>query len=97
MDCRIRKGFGLLACSKFSIMSGSCNHDCSLERLRERQRGTLQIVLTINALMFLVIVAAALYAKSSALLADSMDNPGDALTYSLSIYAVSRGASEIID
>jgi Co/Zn/Cd efflux system component len=47
--------------------------------------------------MFLVIVAAALYAKSSALLADSMDNLGDALTYSLSIYAVSRGASEIID
>ena len=43
--------------------------------------------------MFLVIVAAALYARSSALLADSMDNLGDALTYSLSIYAVSRGAA----
>ena len=42
--------------------------------------------------MFLVIVAAALYAKSSALLADSLDNLGDALTYALSIYAVSRGA-----
>ena len=38
------------------------------------------------------IVAAALYAKSSALLADSLDNLGDALTYGLSIYAVSRGA-----
>jgi Co/Zn/Cd efflux system component len=42
--------------------------------------------------MFLVIAAAALYADSSALLADSLDNLGDALTYSLSIYAVSRGA-----
>ena len=74
-------------------MSGCCNNDCSLERLRERQRGTLQIVLAINALMFLVIVAAALYGKSSALLADSLDNLGDALTYGLSLYAVSRGAA----
>jgi hypothetical protein len=59
--------------SKVSIMSGCCNHDYSLERLRERQRGTLQIVLAINALMFFVIVAAAHYAKSSSLLADSLD------------------------
>lgn len=73
-------------------MSGCCNQDCSLDRLRERQRGTLQIVLGINAIMFLVIVAAALYSKSTALLADSLDNLGDALTYGLSLYAVSRGA-----
>jgi len=59
--------------------------------LHERQRGTLQLVLVINALMFLVIVAASYYARSSALLADSLDNLGDALTYGLSIYAVSRG------
>jgi len=72
-------------------MSGCCNHDCSLERLREQQRGTLQIVLVINALMFLVIVSAAHYAKSSSLLADSLDNLGDALTYGLSLYAVSMG------
>jgi Co/Zn/Cd efflux system component len=74
-------------------MSGCCNQDCSAERLYERQRGTLKIVLTINALMFIVIVAAAFYADSSALLADSLDNLGDALTYGLSIYAVSRGAA----
>jgi len=74
-------------------MSGCCNQDCSLDRLRERQRWTLQIVLGINAVMFFVIVAAALYGKSSALLADSLDNLGDALTYSLSLYAVSRGAA----
>ena len=74
-------------------MSGCCNNDCSLDRLRERQRGTLQIVLGINAVMFFVIVAAALYGKSSALLADSLDNLGDALTYGLSLYAVSRGSA----
>ncbi len=74
-------------------MSGCCNQDCSLDRLQERQRGTLQIVLGINAIMFFVIVAAALYGKSTALLADSLDNLGDALTYSLSLYAVSRGVT----
>jgi Co/Zn/Cd efflux system component len=73
-------------------MSGCCNNDCSLDRLRERQRGTLQIVLGINAVMFLVILVAALFADSSALLADSLDNLGDAITYGLSLYAVSRGA-----
>ena len=74
-------------------MSGCCDSGCSLDRLRERQRGTLQIVLGINALMFFVIVAAALYGKSTALLADSLDNLGDALTYGLSLYAVSRNAT----
>jgi len=69
-----------------------CDHDCSLDRLRERQRGTLRIVLAINALMFFVIVAAALYGRSAALLSDSLDNLGDAITYGLSLYAVSRGA-----
>lgn len=71
-------------------MSGCCDDGCSLDRLRERQRGTLQSVLGINAVMFFVIAAAAFYGKSTALLADSLDNLGDALTYGLSLYAVSR-------
>ncbi|QSA98102.1 cation transporter [Methylococcus sp. EFPC2] len=71
-------------------MTGCCDQGCSLDRMREQQRGTLQIVLGINAAMFLVIVAAALYGQSSALLSDSLDNLGDALTYGLSLYAVSR-------
>lgn len=74
-------------------MSGCCDHDCSLDRLQERQRGTLQIVLGINAIMFFVIVVAAFYGRSSALLSDSLDNLGDALTYGLSIYSVSRGVA----
>ena len=74
-------------------MGGCCDNDCSVEALRERQRGTLQMVLGINAVMFLVIVAAALYGQSTALLADSLDNLGDALTYILSLYAVSRGVA----
>lgn len=74
-------------------MSGCCEDTCALEQLRERQRGTLQIVLGINAVMFVVIAAAALYGKSAALLADSLDNLGDAVTYGLSLYAVSKGAA----
>lgn len=74
-------------------MSGCCDNDCSLQPLQQRQRGTLRLVLAINAVMFVVIVVAALYARSTALLADSLDNLGDALTYALSLYAVSRGAT----
>lgn len=74
-------------------MSGCCNDSCAIDALRERQRGTLRIVLGVNAIMFLVIAVAALYGKSTALLADSLDNFGDALTYGLSLYAVSRGAA----
>ncbi len=74
-------------------MKGCCDDNCSIDALRGRQRGTLQIVLTINALMFLVMFVAALYGRSTALLADSLDNLGDALTYGLSLYAVSRGAT----
>jgi Co/Zn/Cd efflux system component len=72
-------------------MSGCCDHDCSLDRLRERQRGTLRVVLGINAVMFVAVAAAGLYGRSTALLADSLDNLGDAFTYGLSLYAVSRG------
>ena len=40
--------------------------------------------------MFGVMVGAAWYGRSMALLADSLDNLGDALTYGLSLYVVSR-------
>jgi Co/Zn/Cd efflux system component len=73
-------------------MSGCCDGGCSVDAMRDaRQRGTLRIVLVINAVMFVVIAGAALHSKSTALLADSLDNFGDALTYGLSLYAVSQG------
>jgi Co/Zn/Cd efflux system component len=72
-------------------MRDCCDQSSELEMLRKRQSGTLKIVLAINAVMFLVIVAAALYARSSALLADSLDNLGDAFTYGLSLWAVHLG------
>ncbi len=72
-------------------MSGCCEDSCAVEALREKQRGTLLSVLSINIAMFLIIVVAAMYGKSTALFADSLDNLGDALTYALSLYAVTRG------
>lgn len=63
----------------------SCRHSA-----RKGQRGTLKIVLGINAVIFVVVAGVALYGRSSALLADSLDNLGDALTYNLSLYAVAK-------
>jgi Co/Zn/Cd efflux system component len=73
-------------------MAQCCDHLCEGELLGRRQRKTLIAVLGINAAMFLVILASAVYAHSSALLSDSLDNLGDALTYALSFYAVTRGS-----
>lgn len=72
-------------------MSDCCNGSCSLSPSHNRQRNTLRIVLAINAVMFLVILLAAIYAGSTALLSDSLDNLGDALTYGLSLWAITQG------
>ena len=74
-------------------MGSYCENNCAIEQLRERQRGTLKAVLAVNAVMFIVIAGAALYGKSTALLSDSLDNLGDALTYGLSLYVVAQGAA----
>ncbi len=47
-------------------------------------------MLGINVVMFGVIVLAALAGDSTSLMADSLDNLGDALTYGFSLYAVSK-------
>ncbi len=73
-------------------MVGCCSNECELEVLRQRQSATLKVVLVINVVMFVVIVGGALYAGSAALLSDSLDNLGDAITYALSLVVVSLGA-----
>lgn len=71
-------------------MGSCCGDSCAVDALLGRQKSTLVKVLWINAAMFLVIAAAAFYGKSTALLSDSLDNLGDALTYGLSLYVVSQ-------
>lgn len=74
-------------------VSGCCDGHCANEGLQRRQRGVLRGVLAINAVMFGVILTAAVIGNSSALFADSFDNLGDALTYALSLYVVAGTAS----
>ncbi|MBK9530066.1 MAG: cation transporter [Acidobacteria bacterium] len=69
-------------------MGACCEDDCAIEALREKQSSTLKIVLGINVAMFVAGTGAGIYAGSTALLSDSLDNLGDALTYGLSLYAV---------
>jgi Co/Zn/Cd efflux system component len=73
-------------------MSDCCTDKCcALEQLRERQTGTLRLVLLANAAMFIVELITGLLAGSVALLADSLDMLGDTLVYGLSLYVVDRG------
>jgi Co/Zn/Cd efflux system component len=73
-------------------LDACCNKDSALAVLQIRQRRTLIAVLAINAVTFIAMVAAAWLSKSSALLSNSLDNLGDALTYALSLWAIGLGA-----
>jgi len=74
-------------------MTDCCSDkECAIEGLKARQSATLKIVLAINSVMFVVELTSGLLSRSTALLSDSLDNLGDALTYGLSLYAVDRGA-----
>ena len=72
---------------------GCCETESALSVQNERQKRTLIVVLIINALMFAIIIVASWLAGSSALFADAFDNLGDAITYAVSLYAVSRSNS----
>ncbi|MFI4984177.1 MAG: cation transporter [Rickettsiales bacterium] len=52
---------------------------------------SLVIVFSIHMVMFFGVLAAGIYANSSALLADSLDFIGDAANYALTFYVMSRG------
>lgn len=64
---------------------------CAIDALKQRQGATLKIVLWLNAVMFVVELGAGILASSSSLMSDALDNLGDALTYGLSLYSISRG------
>ena len=75
-------------------MADCCtNVSCEIEKLQARQSQTLKTVLGINAGMFIVEIVAGIMARSTALLADSLDMLGDALVYGLSLYVVKKNDS----
>ncbi|MDR4493150.1 MAG: cation diffusion facilitator family transporter [Nitrospirales bacterium] len=72
-------------------MADCCtNATCEIEKLQTRQSHTLKIVLGINAGMFIVEIVSGIMARSTALLADSLDMLGDALVYGVSLYVVKK-------
>ena len=72
-------------------MADCCsNTACEIEKLRERQYGTLKVVLAINFIMFLLEITAGILASSTALLADSLDMLGDSIVYGFSLYVVAK-------
>ena len=58
--------------------------------MRERMKQVLIIVFLINLTMFLAEFGAGIVARSTALMADSIDMLGDALVYALSLYALNK-------
>ena len=59
---------------------------------KKDQRRVLIVVMLINLAMFVIEFGGGLVARSSALMADSVDMLGDAFVYALSLYALHRGA-----
>ena len=57
------------------------------------ERSTLMLLLSINAVMFLVELIGGWIAQSIGLIADSLDMFADAAVYGVSLYAVGKGAS----
>lgn len=67
---------------------------CANDARTCRERRLLWIVLILNALMFAVEFGAGWLARSSGLMADSLDMLADTLVYGLSLYAVGKGLTE---
>ncbi|GLT01131.1 hypothetical protein GCM10007897_25220 [Sphingobium jiangsuense] len=75
-------------------------HDCCSKKsdtlaelaAKKDQRRVLIVVMLINLAMFVAEFGGGVVARSSALMADSVDMLGDAFVYALSLYALHRGA-----
>jgi len=75
---------------------GAGHHHCTPEipadGLPKRARTVLWLALVLNAAMFAVEIGAGLAAKSVALQADALDFLGDAATYGISLFVLTRSA-----
>jgi Co/Zn/Cd efflux system component len=58
---------------------------------RGDRRRVLVVVMALNAVLFVTELGFGVVARSSAMMADSVDMLGDAIVYVLSLYALSRG------
>lgn len=69
-----------------------CAREVDIQRLEARQRRVLCQVFMINVATFGLLLVAALYSQSSALLSGGLDNLGDAVTYAISLAVVGAKA-----
>lgn len=74
-------------------MSDCCDDkSCEVTVLKDRHSRILKTVLILNAVMFVAELSAGYIARSTALMADSLDMLGDALAYGVSLYVLGKGA-----
>jgi Co/Zn/Cd efflux system component len=64
---------------------------CGADQTDELEKRTLIILLSINALMFVIELCLGWLAQSTGLIADSLDMLADATVYGISLYAVGKG------
>ena len=84
---------GDAAARLLSYMDACCETKAEeLNTLRDKHRKVLILVLTINAVLFIVEAIAGFLAHSTALLADSLDMFGDSLVYGFTLYVLWRSA-----
>jgi len=74
-------------------MADCCESELDVSGLEASQRGVLVIVLVVNVVTFVGMVFASWLSHSSVLLSGTLDNLGDALTYSLSLFVVGAGVA----
>ncbi len=62
----------------------------SFDPVTSQQRRVLWIVLALNVLLVAILAGAGVWADSTGLIANALDNGSDAVVYALSLYAVGR-------
>ena len=72
--------------------SGEAGPPAAAARVARDESGTLRVLLSINAALFLVEIVAGWLAQSTGLIADSLDMLADAFVYGLALYAVGRSS-----
>ncbi len=73
-------------------MNDCCADACRQAPKSEAERRTLSIALGLNAMMFVIGLAAAIIGQSAGVLADSFDMLTDAMAYGLGLWAIGRSA-----
>lgn len=73
-------------------MGTSCceNKSSELVKLREKQANVLRIVMAVNLAMFVIEFTSGFFARSTALMGDSLDMLGDSIVYGFSLYVLHK-------